>query len=1024
MAPVKLILLCSCLLFTAGYSAAQSLLNFENYSSEQGLSQNSCYAIAQDANGFMWFATQDGLNRYDGREFKVYLQQNGIGNKLPSNHIATLFFDLQANLLWIGSARGSCIYTMAGDSLQKIGERYPFAARLDTLPVKKIISFKENEYWMITFHEGLLCLNLHQGTLTSYFDSDDSKANVTGIIMHGSQLIASTLYRLYRLKPRGETYQPVPLYRDMLFPQINQLFSFEDKLWVGTLSDGCYYIQNPIENPGNIHLLNTVSGGVNAFAPDSSHTIWIGSRGSGIYHYNSQTGVMQVARRDPYNLHSPTTNFVVSSYKDRQGIAWFGLSGGIAKYDPLWHQFGHISDVGELQNALPEKVVYKLYKSGTNKIYVGTQSYGIVEWDKGTGKVIRFPASERLKGVNNIIYDITENADGHIWAATVSGLMELNPGTGKISYYRDSSLLALNRTISLYKLKKADSLLVASENGLLFFSPTTKKWSAFYHNLQPGTYKDASYVYTARYMYEDEDNTVWICTEGSGLLQYDYLKKQLTAVTPVNNISLFVRHLLIDGRLVWLATDNGLIVYDRYQQKVVRQLTPGGENMSGVCYAVLKDNDGHYWVSTNFGLYKIGADYHILQHYSTSNGLTFLEYNTACAFREPDGTLYFGGMGGLTFFHPSALRQNIFSPPPIITDVIVNDVPWPIAGDTAGKLKLRHNQNFLSIHFAVTNFSNEENNRFCYRLKGLNDRWSALTTSNVADFTSLPPGNYTFELKAANSDGVWSKGISTLIITVLPPWWQTWWFRTLAILLLTGLITYFVRRRIRAIQKEATLKHKIAEAEMMAMRAQMNPHFVFNSLNSIREMILSNENKEASHFLGKFAGLIRVTLDQSGRPFVSLRQTIDHLTRYIEMEQIRNETFTCRILVGDELEQDDVLLPSMLVQPFVENALWHGTTINRKNININIDFKAEEGRLVCIIEDDGIGIRQSLKNKVNGSKTHHAVGLENVTNRIRLLNEKYKLKSSLFINDKEDLDMYKGTGTVVQLFLPLQINES
>jgi len=1020
---IKKVLLLHFLFWGQLAAAQQKPLFFENYSSEQGLSQNSCYAIAQDANGFMWFATQDGLNRYDGREFKVYLRQNGIGKKLPSNHITTLFFDDREKQLWIGSALGSCIYTMAGDSLQRVSELFPFAAMLDTLPVKEIISFKEKEYWIITFNNGLLCLDLQLNTLTPYFADKDDKANVTGITMHQDKLVVSTLYKLYMLKPGDKAYRPIPLYEKTSFPQINQLFSFENTLWIGTLSDGCYYVSHPIEDPANIHVLKTVPGGVNAFASDSSNSIWIGSRGSGIYRYNIKTGEMQAAVRKPYDLHSPATNFVVTAYKDRQGIVWFGLSGGIAKYDPLLHQFGHINEMGPLQNALPEKVIYKLYKSGDGKIYIGTQSHGIVEWNKTTGEVVKFPESARLEGVNNIVYDITENTDGHIWAATVSGLMELNPAAKKISYYRDPSFLALNRTISLLKLKNADSLLVASENGLLFFSPGGKKWAPFPENLQPGIYKDASYVYTARYMYEDENSTVWICTEGSGLLKYDYLKKTLSIVTPVNNISLFVRHMLKDGNLMWLATDNGLVVYDYLQNKVIQHLTPGGESTSRVCYATLKDNDGYFWVSTNFGLYKISAGYAILQHYSTSNGLTFLEYNTACALKEPNGTLYFGGMGGVTFFQPSLLRQNIFSPLPIITNVEINDTPWPVFNDKPAKLQLRYNENFLSIRFAVTNFSSEKNNQFSYRLKGLNDRWSDFSVNSSANFTSLPPGDYTFELMAANSDGLRSKGIVALAVTIQPPWWQTWWFRTLAILLLAGLITYFVRRRILSIKKEATLKQKIAEAEMMAMRAQMNPHFVFNSLNSIREMILSNENNEASHFLGKFARLIRITLDQSGKTFVPLRQTIDHLTRYIEIEQIRNEAFTCRILADDELDPDEVMLPSMLIQPFVENALWHGTTANRKNININVDFKKQGDRLLCIIEDDGIGIRQSLKNKINGSKTHHSVGLENVTNRIRLLNEKYKLKSSISINDKEDLDNYKGTGTVVQLFLLLQINE-
>jgi LytS/YehU family sensor histidine kinase len=185
-----------------------------------------------------------------------------------------------------------------------------------------------------------------------------------------------------------------------------------------------------------------------------------------------------------------------------------------------------------------------------------------------------------------------------------------------------------------------------------------------------------------------------------------------------------------------------------------------------------------------------------------------------------------------------------------------------------------------------------------------------------------------------------------------------------------GRIDHLVcKKKDPVIRREATLKQKITETEMMALRAQMNPHFIFNSLNSIREMILHNENKEASHFLSKFAQLIRMTLNQSGQPFISLRNTIDYLHRYVEMEQVRNAEFTCRILADDELDPDETVLPPMLIQPFIENAIWHGTTGNNKSININIDFKKEDEQLICIIDDNGIGIDRSLK-----MKTEHTGG--------------------------------------------------
>ena len=210
---------------------------------------------------------------------------------------------------------------------------------------------------------------------------------------------------------------------------------------------------------------------------------------------------------------------------------------------------------------------------------------------------------------------------------------------------------------------------------------------------------------------------------------------------------------------------------------------------------------------------------------------------------------------------------------------------------------------------------------------------------------------------------------------------------------------------------------------MMALRAQMNPHFIFNSLNSIREMILNHENKEASHYLSKFAHLMRITLDQSSQSFVSLQGTLDYLHRYIEMEQIRNGQFTYTIDVDETLDTGETVLPPMLIQPFIENAIWHGTAGNHRNININIEFKKQNNQLVCIVDDNGIGIKQSIQNKNGDTNGHHSVGIANIKNRIQLLNEKYNLQSSVTIEDKSKVSGNAESGTLITLRLPLEIAE-
>ena len=264
--------------------------------------------------------------------------------------------------------------------------------------------------------------------------------------------------------------------------------------------------------------------------------------------------------------------------------------------------------------------------------------------------------------------------------------------------------------------------------------------------------------------------------------------------------------------------------------------------------------------------------------------------------------------------------------------------------------------------------------------------------------------------------------LKTFSFTVKPPFWNTLWFYAIACILLLTVIYLFYRARIKAIRERANVDKLLAQTELKALHAQMNPHFISNSLNSIREMILSDENKQASHFLTKFAHLIRITLDQSSQSFISLHNTIDYLNRYIEMEQIRNDRFVCNIYVDKELNEDEVLLPPMLIQPFIENAIWHGMDGEDKSIEVVIHFKKQIKKLVCIIDDNGIGIKNSLEMKKITTDHHRSVAIFNIKERINLLNEKYDSSSSVTIEDKMSRTESPEKGTRVILNLPLQMH--
>ena len=995
---------------------SQPLL-FENYTSENGLSQNSCFAISQDRNGFMWFGTQDGLNRYDGKQFKIYSQQNEPGHKLPSNIITSLFYDSVKNLLWVGTVQGACMYSPAGDSLLKVSDFFPLASRLDNVPIKKIISFIKDEYWIITFNHGLICLNTKQGKLTTFFNEAENSANVTSVILHNGKIYVSLLYSIYKMTSTAGGYQPTAFHNDYPFPQIRELFSYNETLWVGTMAEGCYYIKHPVEKRENIVASTNFISGIGGFTVDHDNNLWIGSRGNGLYRYNAKENIVTKALNIQYDATSPISNYALSIFTDRQGIVWCGFFDGITKYDPLRFQFRNVDEKSSLNGSLADKMIVRMYKASDGSAFIGTLNKGIMQWNRNTNAFIRFPDSEVYGNANNVIYDMTEDKTGNIWAASCGGLMHVDRKTKNIRYFPEKELPELNKMYAIIKLKKADSLLVASENGLRFFSLTNFQWHPLPENARLTTFIGGLYVYTSRFVYEDSSNALWICTVGSGLVKYRYLSNDFETIEPVKKISLFIRHLLADGPLFWIATDNGLVIYNWQQNKVIKHAILNTNGSSNVCYAIQKDNNGYYWVSTNLGIYKFNSAYELIQKYNTGNGLSFLEYNTACTFKDSAGNLYFGGVGGITHFNPVTLKQNQYSPTPVITSIKINDKLWFTGKhpNLSNDLRFSHKQNFLSIQFAVNNFSNEANNVFSYRLKGLTNEWSIPGTSNIASFTSLPPGNYTFELRSANSDGIWSKELKTLSISILPPWWKTWWFACLVFTALGTFIWFIVTRRIKNIRYEAAAEQQMAELEIKGLHAQMNPHFIFNSLNSIKEMILEEQKQNASRYLSKFAQLIRTSLEHSRHTFITIKQCVDHLRQYLEMEKLRFDDFSYSIHIDENLRAEETHIAPLLIQPLVENAIWHGLRSKENDRQLSIRFLKKDNQVICEIEDNGVGIHHSMKNKSSVISPHRSFGISNIKERLALLNEKYKMKCSLTISDKTDLPGKTGSGTLAVL---------
>jgi hypothetical protein len=330
-------------------------------------------------------------------------------------------------------------------------------------------------------------------------------------------------------------------------------------------------------------------------------------------------------------------------------------------------------------------------------------------------------------------------------------------------------------------------------------------------------------------------------------------------------------------------------------------------------------------------------------------------------------------------------------------------------------IHLSANEKNLIFYYTVIDFEDPTQYRFAYRTE--NEAWISLGDQRYVNLLNLRHGNYTIQIKATDKAG--AEEIATFSFTIAPPFFLSLWFIALCSALILATLYLIYRARISHYKLKATQASRLSQSEMKALHAQMNPHFIFNSLNSIHEMVLSHANDDASEYLIKFSQLMRTTLDQSSSSFISLRNTVDYLHGYIEMEQVRNTNFSCSIHVDPLLDPDETVLPPMLIQPFIENAIWHGAVRSQQHIDINVQFGRDGQDLVCMIDDNGIGIEEGMRRKAN--TTRNSIGISNVRNRIELLNQKHGKQGSISVDDKSRVPGGKETGTLVTLRLPLEL---
>jgi ligand-binding sensor domain-containing protein/signal transduction histidine kinase len=801
------------------------VLRFDHISIEQGLSQSSVRVIYQDSRGFLWFGTEDGLNRYDGYTFKIYKPDPDIPSSLSDRWITSIVED-KDGYLWIATRLGGLNrYDPRTEKFAHFLHDNEDAASLSDNHINILYLDKSDNLWVGTIN-GLDRFERQTSTFKHYVYSPSQQEGISGKYItalyqdsRGRFWVGTAAGGLNLFDPFSNTFTPYQNNPDNLntisYDYVTAIIEdSRSALWVGT-RNGLNKFQ---PDSGTFERFmhsetdpQTISGNaVSDLYVDSTGNLWIATN-SGLDRLSKIGKRFTHYQNDPTFSKSLSNNFVLSIYEDRGGVLWFGTwGGGVNKYDRQRDQFAYYRNDPKNKNSLSENLILSIYQDTEGYVWIGTASAGLNRFTRSTNQVIRYQADpSRANSISsNEVLSIHEDQDGVLWFGTGNGLDRFDRKAFTFKHYKwnpdNPASLSSNRVYKVY-VDRQNNVWVGTPSGLDLFDRETE---TFIH-YQPETGNPNSLSGTGvNSILQDSEGNIWAGTFDSGLNKFNPETGQFTRYRydpknkeTISNDSILSIYQDTRGN-IWIGTGGGgLNLYHPETDTFTYYLEKDGLP-NGVVYGILEDSKGDLWMSTNFGISHFDAETGTFQNFDSGDGLQSNEFNSGAYARGRNGELYFGGIEGLTVFYPLSIDDNSYLPQITLTSLTQDDNP--IATDssveTTKNVILQWPQNSLEFEFAALSYDQPSKNQYAYKLESFDPSWHSIGTKRDGRYTNLPGGQYTLLLKGSNSDGVWNETPVRVNVTVIPPFWQTLWFRVMLSVVIVAAIAGGFGLRTKTIQ--------------------------------------------------------------------------------------------------------------------------------------------------------------------------------------------------------------------------------
>ena len=1044
-----------CLGMHSAFSETPEQITFSYISINEGLSQSTVFSIDQDKRGNMWFATYDGVNKYDGYAFTVHQHNEDDPNSIANDISRIVKTDSQGRV-WIGTRDGLSRY----DEEKDIFQNFFYEKNGKHLQVNGIEEISP-EQLLISTPEGLIMFDIKE---SKFIDDSFSTA------MH--KTIASTLYRqddqiyigtstdgLYTYSITQKTFEKViPILGTKQIQAILQ--QSPTRIWVATEGAGLFLInpktkeiKNYLHSPSNPKSIS--SNYIRSLAMDSQNRLWIGTFNDlNIYHEGTDSFASYSS--NPVENGSLSQRSVRSIFMDSQGGMWLGTYfGGLNYYHPIRNRFKNIRNI-PYKNSLSDNVVSCIVEDKDKNLWIGTNDGGLNLYNPITQRFTSYTLQEdesaRGIGSNNIKAVYVDEKKSLVYIGThAGGLSILHRNSGQVENFNQRNSQLVNENVYAILPDGEGNLWLGTLSALVRFNPEQRSFTTI-EKEKDGTPVVSKQITT---LFRDSHKRLWIGgEEGLSVFKQEGLDIQKASILPVSNVTKLFTNCIYEASngIIWVGTREGFYCFNEKDKQIKRYNTTNGLP-NNVVYGILEDSFGRLWLSTNRGISCFNPETEKFRNFTESDGLQSNQFNTASYCRTSVGQMYFGGINGITTFRPELLLDNPYTPPVVITKLqLFNKVVRP--DDETGiltknisetkSITLKSWQTAFSIEFVVSNYISGQHNTFAYKLEGYDKEWYYLTDSRTVSYSNLPQGTYQFLVKAANSDGKWNPIPTALEIIVLPIWYKTWWALLIFFATFAGFITFVFRFFWMRKSMEAQLEIERRDKEHQEEINQMKMRFFINISHELRtpltliltplqeiinkisdrwtrnqlEYIQRNANR-LLHLVNQLMDYRRAELgvfELKAKKGNAHQLIQDNFLFYDKLARHKKITYT----LHSELEDKEVLFDANYLELIVNNLLSNAFKYTESGQSITVTLKEENGWLLLQVSDTGIGIPINKQGKIferfyqiESEHVGSGIGLSLVQRLIELHHGRIELdseenKGSTFsVYLPQDLSVYK-----------------